>query len=123
MHEENFLSSWLREDVVQRGTAEQIVDRLVFKDFSLDRVQQRCIEQNIENPVPQMLEELEEVPHTVSPNRIQPWTAEQIVDMPVPKVVEHEQGSTALRGAECLPRAHLGVSMCRRGKWMRCPSI
>ena len=80
-----------------------VVEERVFKVFFQDRVQQHCGEQGqiLENPVPHMLEQLEEAPSTVSRNRIQKWTAEQIVDMSVPTEEE-------LRG-ECRPGAVVGV--------------
>ena len=65
------------------------------KDFFLDLVQQRFVDQNIENPVPQMLEQLGEVPkHGV-----------------LEKQSSHglNRVLTALRGAECRPGAQLGV--------------
>ena len=42
---------WCLKNRIQRRTAEQIVDMPVFKVFSQGRVEQRSVEQNMENPV------------------------------------------------------------------------
>ena len=59
---------------IQRRTAELIGGMPVFKDYSQDRVQQRFVEQNIENPVDestsQIMEERVEVVTTVFQERI-----------------------------------------------------
>ena len=83
-----------------------------FNVFCKDRVQQGSVEQNIEPsveiidvPVPQMMEQLGDVP------RIQRRTAEQIVDMPVPKVVEEcLQGFLSGQGYSMFCRAEHRIS-------------
>ena len=73
------------------------------------------MDQSLDVPVPQMIEQWEEVPKMVSQNRIQRRTAEQIVEVPVPKVVEEhveiakvssQNRVQPLRGAEC-PSGHI----------------
>ena len=59
------------------GQSSRISLRTGFNSVSLSRT--------LKNPVPQMPEQLGEVPNMVSPIRIQRRTARQIVDVPVPQ--------------------------------------
>ena len=124
------------QDRIRQRTFEQFVDsplqvaeKLVSNVFSQDRVQQRFVEQSVESPVeqnldapvPLMLEQLGEVPKVVAQNKI------QIVDVPVRKVLEEHVGitkATAFREAECRPgSASRSVELCKLGRWRRCPTI
>ena len=55
---------------------------------SRDRTLQCAAEQIPNVPVPEMVEQLVEVPETISQDRIQQRTVEQIVDFPVPQAVQ-----------------------------------
>ena len=68
------------KDQTLRRTGDQILE-----GFAQDRLQQRSFEQNI---VPEMIEQLEEVPKMISQNGIKRRTAEQIVDLPALVLLE-----------------------------------
>ena len=63
----------------------------VSKVLSKNQTLQRTRDQILDVPVPQMMEQLGEVPEMVSQGRIQRRTAEQIVDMPVFKIFSRDR--------------------------------
>ena len=69
-------------EVTKISSKDQTLQRTgdqILEGFAQDRLQQRLFEQNI---VPEMIEQLEEVPKMISQNGIKRRTAEQIVDFP-----------------------------------------
>ena len=53
-----------------------------------ERVRQRTVEQMVEIPVPQVVEEVEQVSKIAPQERVMQHSVEQIVEVPVPQVVE-----------------------------------
>ena len=58
------------------------------KILSRDRILQGTVEQILDVPVPEMVEQLVNLPNTVFQDSIQERTVERIADVPVPQVVE-----------------------------------
>ena len=53
-----------------------------------ERIQQRIVEQIVDVPVPQVVEEILEVIKVIPQERVSERIVEQIVDVPVPQVME-----------------------------------
>ena len=71
-------------EVTKISSKDQTLQRTgdqILEGFAQDRLQQRLFEQNV---VPEMIEQLEEVPKMMSQNGIKRRTAGQIVDLPGP---------------------------------------
>jgi len=60
----------------------------VPKAILQERVQHRQVEQFVDIPVPQVVEERVEVPKIHTQQRVQQRQVERIVDIPVPQVIE-----------------------------------
>jgi len=71
--------------------ARRLLDRVKMYQSPLsskERVQQRTVEQVVDVPVPQVVEEVIEVAKVIPQERVQQRTVEQVVDVPVPQIVE-----------------------------------